>query len=57
MPTNKKVLTSTIEMGRPTIIAETPQVVSEVTTTDFLATLKRVSRRKGQKPSLDEAAS
>ena len=42
---NQRVLTSTVEMGRPTIVIETPQIPSQVAKTDFLQTLRKVSRK------------
>lgn len=51
MSTTKRVLTSTVEMGRPTIIVRTPEVESQFTRTDFIQTLKKVSRRVRSKPS------
>ena len=57
MSTAKRVLTSTLEMGRPTIVAETPQLPTQFSRTDFMQTLKKVSRRKSGTPSPGEASS
>ena len=45
MSTTKRVLTSTVEMGRPTIVMETPQIPPQVAKTNFLQTLRKVSRK------------
>ncbi len=45
MSTTKGVLTSTVEMGRATIVMGTPQIPPQVTKTDFLLALKKVSRK------------
>ena len=46
MVNNNKVITSTIEMGRPTVVAETPQVMPKCARTDFFQALKKVSQRR-----------
>ena len=45
MSTTKGVLTSTVEMGRPTIVMGTPQIPPQVAKTDILLALKKVSRK------------
>lgn len=44
MASNNKVITSTIEMGRPTIVTETPRIPWAFARTDFF--LKKVSKRR-----------
>ena len=46
MVSNNKVITSTIEMGRPTNMIETPQVTAKCARTDFIQALKKVSQRR-----------
>lgn len=46
MTSNNKVITSTIEMGRPTIVAETPRIPGAFARTDFFNALKKVSKRR-----------
>ncbi len=43
----KKGITSTLEMGRTTIVAETPQIPRVFARTDFLDALKKVSKKRG----------
>ena len=45
MTSNNKVFTSTTEMGRPTFVAETPQITGLFARTDLLDALKKVSKR------------
>ena len=44
---NKKVITSTIEMGRPTNTIETPQVIVGSARTNFIPIQKKVRKRRG----------
>lgn len=46
MTSNNKVITSTIEMGRPTVVAETTQIPGAFARTDLLYALKKVSKRR-----------
>ncbi|MGD0654667.1 MAG: hypothetical protein ABSA16_10010 [Thermoguttaceae bacterium] len=49
---NTPPLTSTVEIGKPFLVAQTPQVEPVVfTQVDFIKTLERVRRKQG-KPSI-----
>lgn len=43
---NNKIITSTIEMGRPTLTIETPNIEAKCARTDFFQALKKVSQRR-----------
>ncbi len=46
MTSSNRVITSTIEMGRPTNTIETPQIAPKYARTDFIQALKKVSQRR-----------
>ena len=54
----ENVVTSTIEMGKVTLVAKTPEVkVSQFAKSSFLEALKGVSRKRTKKSETDQGKS